>query len=237
MCGALCAVFIKGTFMDIRKTIAIAAASCAAFTSAFAETNEDYIKTFGMFVYQNGGLKELQLNPAEFNLFIEGIKAAYEGKPMPKNVAEYGQKMMEYLKSRADAYVAEQIKKSQAQNDAFWKTLDTDKEVVKTSTGLAYKITKKGDGATPKENSDVVINYTGKLIDGTVFDSTDKHGKSAEFNLANVIPGFREGLQKIAKGGKATLYIPAKLGYGEQSTPNIPPNSTLIFDVELVDVK
>ena len=63
------------------------------------------------------------------------------------------------------------------------------------------------------------------------------HGKSAEFNLANVIPGFREGLQKIAKGGKATLYIPAKLGYGEQSTPNIPPNSTLIFDVELVDVK
>ena len=234
------------TFMDIKKTIAIAAATAATLTSALADTkadaaasatNEDYIKTFGMFVFQNGGLKELQLNPAEFDIFIQGMKDAYAGKQLPKNIAEYGQKMMEYLKGRADAYVAEQSKKAQAESDAFWKTLEADKDVVKTASGLAYKITKAGDGKTAKENSYVKIYYTGKLVNGSVFDSTDKHGKPTEFNLANVIPGFREGLQKVAKGGKATLYIPAKLGYGEQALPNIPPNSTLIFDVEVLDVK
>lgn len=222
--------------MDIKKSMAIAVASAVAFTSAFAESNEDYIKTFGMIAFQNGGLKELQLTPAEFEIFVQGMKDAYQGKDLPKNVNEYGQKMMDYLKSRAEAFIAAEAKKAEAESAKFWKDLEKVEGIQKTPSGLAFKVVEKGSDKVASENSNVKINYTGKLTNGDVFDSTDKHGKPAEFNLANVIPGFREGLQKVGKGGKVILYIPANLGYGQQAIPGIPPNSTLIFDVEILDV-
>ncbi len=222
--------------MDIKKTIAVAAASTAAFASTFAETNEDYIKTFGMIVFNNGGLAELKLTPAEFDIFISGMKDAYAGKELPKNINEYGQKMMDYLKARAEATVAEKAKVAEAEAAKFWKDIEKQEGVQKTASGLAFKVIDKGSDKVASENSEVVINYTGKLVNGSVFDSTDKHGKPAQFNLSNVIPGFREGLQKVGKGGKVILYIPSKLGYGQQALPGIPPNSTLIFDVEIIDV-
>lgn len=87
-------------------------------------------------------------------------------------------------------------------------------------TGLAIEIIAKGDSKLPSENSNVVVKYTGKLVDGTVFDSTDKHGGApAEFNLGRVIPGFREGLQKIGKGGKARLYIRQSLDTAIRQSP------------------
>lgn len=224
--------------MDIKKTIAAAAISAAAVTSTFAETNEDYIKTFGMIVYKNGGLSELKLTPTEFDIFLQGMKDAYAGKDLPKNIDTFGQKMMEYLKNRAEATLAEKAKEVEAKSAKFWSELEKTEGVQKTASGLAFKVIDKGsDKEIASDNSDVTINYTGKLVDGTVFDSTDKHGQPATFNLANVIPGFREGLQKVGRGGKVILYIPAKLGYGAQSIPGIPPHSTLIFDVEILDVK
>ena len=225
--------------MDIKKTIATAAISAAAVTSSFAGATEDnYIKTFGMIVYKNSGLTELKLSPTEFDLLMQGMKDAYAGKDLPKGIEEFGQKMMDYLKNRAEATIAENAKKAEAEAAKFWKDLEKQDGIVKTPSGLAYKVIEKGsDKEVASENSDVKIKYTGKLTNGNVFDSTDKHGKPAEFNLANVIPGFREGLQKVGKGGKVVLYIPAKLGYGQQALPGIPPNSTLIFDVEILDVK
>ncbi len=220
----------------MKKTIAVAAASAAAFSTSFAETNEDYIKTFGMIVFNNGGLSELKLSPEEFEIFLSGMKDAHQGKKLPENIAEYGEKMMNYLKARAEATIAEKAKEAEAEAGKFWKELEKEAGIQKTSTGLAYKVIDKGSDKVASENSDVVINYTGKLINGSVFDSTDKHGKPAQFNLANVIPGFREGLQKVGKGGKVKLYIPSNLGYGQQALPGIPPNSTLIFDVEILDV-
>lgn len=227
----------KAIFMDIKKTMAVAAVSAAAFATSFAETNEDYIKTFGMIVFQNGGLSELKLSPAEFDLFLQGVKDAYAGKELPKNISEFGQKMMEYLKARAEATIAEKAKLAEAEAAKFWKELEKQEGVQKTPSGLAFKVIEKGSDKVANDNSDVSIKYTGKLVNGTVFDSTDKHGKPAEFNLANVIPGFREGLQKVGKGGKVILYIPSNLGYGQQALGSIPPNSTLIFEVEILDVK
>ena len=223
--------------MDIKKITAVAAISAAAFATSFAETNEDYIKTFGMIVFKNGGLSELKLTPAEFDLFLQGFKDAYAGKELPKNINEFGQKMMEYLKARAEATIAEKAKEAEAEAAKFWKELDKQDGIQKTKSGLAFKIVEKGSDKVANDNSDVKIKYTGKLINGTVFDSTDNHGQPAEFNLANVIPGFREGLQKVGKGGKIVLYIPAELGYGQQALGSIPPNSTLIFEVEILDVK
>ncbi len=106
-----------------------------------------------------------------------------------------------------------------------------------TESGLAYVIENEGSAPKPDENATVVVNYTGKHLNGEVFDSTDGRGP-ATFNLQGVVPGFREGLMQIGKGGKATLYIPGKLGYGVNGNPNggIGPNEMLVFEVELLDV-
>ena len=90
----------------------------------------------------------------------------------------------------------------------------------------------------PTEDSIVIVHYEGKLIDGTVFDSSYQRGQYIEFPLNQVIPGWTEGLQLMKEGGKATLYIPSHLAYGKQGVPGtIPPNSELIFEVELIKVK
>jgi len=93
-----------------------------------------------------------------------------------------------------------------------------------------------GLGAVPKPTDTVKVNYTGTLIDGNVFDSSERQGKPIEFALDKVIPGWTEGLQKIGKGGKIKLFVPPKLGYGDDGRPGIPPGSVLVFDVELLDI-
>jgi FKBP-type peptidyl-prolyl cis-trans isomerase len=80
------------------------------------------------------------------------------------------------------------------------------------------------------------VNYTGTLIDGTVFDSSERQGKPVEFALNKVIAGWTEGLQKISKGGKIKLYVPPQLAYGDEGRPGIPPGATLIFEIELLDI-
>ncbi len=221
----------------MKKIIMATIAATAAFAgSTLADTNQEYIKTFGMMMFERNGLADLKLTPEEFDIFVSGMKDSLNGKKMPENIQEMGPKMLQYLSARAEANISKEAEKTEAKSLEYWKELEKKEGINKTPSGLAYEIIEKGTGDTPKEDSDVTINYTGKLIDGTVFDSTEKAGKPATFNLANVIPGFREGLQKVAKGGKARLYIPAKLGYGKQPVPGIPVNSTLIFDVEVLDV-
>ena len=110
-------------------------------------------------------------------------------------------------------------------------------EAKTTNNGLTYLIETEGEAPTPAEDATVVVNYTGKHINGEVFDSTDGRGP-ATFNLQGVVPGFREGLMLLGKGGKATLVIPGSLAYGPNGAGNdIQPNETLIFDVELLDIQ
>ncbi len=107
-----------------------------------------------------------------------------------------------------------------------------------TNTGLTYLVEVEGEAPTPAEDATVVVNYTGKHINGEVFDSTDGRGP-ATFNLQGVVPGFREGLMLLGKGGKATLVIPGSLAYGANGSHDgsIKPNETLIFDVELLEIQ
>jgi len=114
------------------------------------------------------------------------------------------------------------------------------KEGVKTtSSGLQYKITKEGTGNSPKATDRVLVHYEGKLLDGTVFDSSIKRNEPIAFPLNGVIRGWTEGLQFLKEGGKAILYIPSKLAYGASGTPGGPigPNETLIFEVELIKIQ
>lgn len=106
----------------------------------------------------------------------------------------------------------------------------------KTESGLLYKVVKAGEGAKPALTDKVRVKYTGKLIDGKVFDSTEDGRGTQDFGVNQVIKGWQEGLQLMAKGGKYEFVIPAELAYGKQGPPQIGPNQTLVFDVELVDI-
>ncbi len=105
-----------------------------------------------------------------------------------------------------------------------------------TASGLQYEIIEEGLGNRPTPASKVRVHYDGKLTDGSIFDSSRQRGQPAEFGLNQVIAGWTEGLQLVSKGGKIRLYIPPELGYGPGGTGGIPPNSVLIFDVELLEI-
>jgi FKBP-type peptidyl-prolyl cis-trans isomerase FklB len=110
--------------------------------------------------------------------------------------------------------------------------------VLTTASGLEYKVIKSGTGESPKPDDKVKVHYHGTLIDGTVFDSSVQRGEPIVFPVGAVIPGWVEALQLMKVGDKWQLFIPAKLAYGEQSpTPAIPPNSVLIFEVELLGIE
>lgn len=105
-----------------------------------------------------------------------------------------------------------------------------------TASGLEYEILRKGTDQYPVATSKVKVHYEGRLVDGTIFDSSYKRGEPAIFPVGGVIPGFKEGLMLVGVGGKIRLTIPAALGYGAQKAGSIPPNSVLIFDVELIEI-
>ena len=109
--------------------------------------------------------------------------------------------------------------------------------VITTSSGLQYKILKEGDGESPKETDKVEVHYHGTLIDGTVFDSSVDRGESITFPVNGVIPGWVEALQLMKTGAKYKLFIPSELAYGNRGQGKIGPNSTLIFEVELISIK
>lgn len=108
--------------------------------------------------------------------------------------------------------------------------------VVETESGLQYILEDEGTGIAPAATDTVEVNYEGRLLDGTVFDSSYERGESIKFPLNGVIKGWGEGLTYVKEGGKIRLFIPSKLAYGERGTGPIPANSTLIFDVELIKV-
>lgn len=142
------------------------------------------------------------------------------------------QQMEEFQKKQAEAAAADNKKAG----EEYLNKVKTEKDVKATQSGLLYKATKTGEGATIAETDTVMLIYTGTLPDGTEFDSSK--GQPVQMMPNSVIPGFKEGLMLMNKGSKYTLYIPGELAYGENGAGGkIGPMQTLIFDVEVVDVK
>lgn len=131
-------------------------------------------------------------------------------------------------------YYAQQLK---TRNADFLKNYAKQKGVKSTASGLLYKVIKEGDGAMPTDTSEVEVNYEGKLVDGTVFDSSYKRGQTATFAVNQVIKGWSEAVKLMKVGAEYEVCLPYDIAYGERGTRGIPPYSTLIFKIELKSIK
>lgn len=183
-----------------------------------------------------GGHMSKDFKNLDMDTFFQGIKDSYAGKKGLMTEEEVSSTIQAYQKERMEEQQREKAKIAEAdktKSDAWLKQKASEKNVIKTDSGLLYKVIKKGTGATPKASDTVKVDYEGSLSDGTVFDSSYKRGEAITFPLNQVIPGWTEGLQLMPVGSKYELYIPAELAYGPGGTGPIPPNSALKFVVEL----
>lgn len=178
-------------------------------------------------------LKAMGVKDLDADSFKNAVMIAFNGGE-PEISIEEAQKII-------NDYLADLEKKaSEAALAENKKTLDEHaklEDVKVTPSGLHYRVIKEGDGATPSETDEVTVHYTGKLLNGTVFDSSVNRGEPTTFPLNRVIKGWTEGLQLMKEGAEYEFMIPSDLAYGPQGIPNvIPPHSVLIFEVELIKV-
>ncbi|WP_201577737.1 FKBP-type peptidyl-prolyl cis-trans isomerase [Psychrobacter okhotskensis] len=172
--------------------------------------------------------------------FEKGFRDGYEGNDSALTQEQMQEVLMTYQKEQEAKFVKDMESKAtdnKAAGEAFLAANAKKEGVKKTASGLQYKVITPGTGKSPKATDVVEVNYEGKLIDGTVFDSSYERGEAIEFPLNQVIAGWTEGLQLMKEGGKYEFYIPSDIAYGEAGNSGIEPNSTLIFTVELLKVK
>ena len=173
--------------------------------------------------------------------FIQGLQEAARGKA-PSLTDEEMTKILNQYKKRLEAKQLFEFQELGQKNDQAGKNFlseNTNKsDITTTKSGLQYQILQQGTGKSPKATSTVKVNYEGRLLDGTVFDSSIARNHPVDFKLDQVIAGWTEGVQTMKVGGKSRFFIPANLAYGEVGSGDaIGPNSTLIFDIELLEVK
>ena len=173
--------------------------------------------------------------------FADGVAAVYDGLAPKISFDEAKQIINEFfteLQKKQQEQAAAMAAVNEKAGQDFLLENGKRVEVKTTPSGLQYEVLKEGDGAQPTAGDRVTVHYTGKLIDGTVFDSSVDRGEPATFGVTQVIPGWVEALQLMKAGAKWRLFTPSALAYGPQGAGGvIGPNQTLIFDVELISVE
>jgi FKBP-type peptidyl-prolyl cis-trans isomerase len=202
-------------------------------------TEQQLLEMYGWYLGKKGGLSELGFTPAQTDVILHGIQLAASGADSPYDAKIIGPVLGQYMQQKQQDYVEKLKQANAAESAAYFAKLRENKNVVMLPDGLGYEIVKPGTGDFPKPTQIVKVNYTGRFLNGTVFDSTAQHPTPGPIEIAldQVIPGWTEGLQKINAGGQIRLYIPGNLAYGDQPPPGMAPNSTLVFDVELLSFK
>ena len=185
--------------------------------------------------FQASGIKEINVQD-----FADGVAAVFYGSEPKMSYDEAKNVIREYFTAMEQRQQEEAKKMGEANEKAGQEFLAENgkrAEVKTTPSGLQYEVLTEGDGPQPSAQDQVEVHYTGKLIDGTVFDSSVDRGVPATFGVTQVIPGWVEALQLMKAGSKWRLFIPSNLAYGPQGAGGvIGPNATLIFDVELLKV-
>jgi FKBP-type peptidyl-prolyl cis-trans isomerase FkpA len=173
------------------------------------------------------------LSEAELEIVKTGLTDGALQKEPKVDLQAYGPKIQELQQTRAAATAATEKKASQA----FLAKAAAEAGATKTASGLVMVTIKAGTGPTPKPSDTVKVHYHGTLTDGTVFDSSVQRGQAATFQLSGIIPCWKEGLQLMKVGGKSRLVCPPELAYGDRGAPpRIKPGSTLVFEVELLEI-
>jgi len=224
----------------MKRFIVIVSASLLAFP-LFGQDKSPQLKdqkdkvsySIGMQIGFNLGRQKVDINP---DILAAGIKDSLAGKPQltpdqVKDIMAQFEKDMEQKQKQLG-------EKNKTDGAKFLEENKKKPGVKTTASGLQYKVEKEGTGPQPKGTEMVTVNYRGTLIDGTEFDSSYKRGQPATFPVNGVIKGWTEALQLMKQGAKYQLVIPSNLAYAERAMgPDIGPNSTLIFEVELMEVK
>ena len=221
----------------IMALFAIIAGACSnnAVKNLKLENEDDSLAyAFGVDIYNNlKSRSEIELDPM---YLAKGMKDASEGNSIFIDAAASGYIMM-VMQERQEEELEDQYKDYIAENEAFLEKTAEDEGVVTTESGLQYKVIEMGEGPKPGFRDTVLVHYVGKLVNDTVFDSSIERGEPAQFKVSALIKGWSEGLQLMPEGSKFEFYIPYELGYGTRGAgQDIKPFSTLIFEVELLDV-
>lgn len=203
-----------------------------AFAADSPKTEEQKtLYAIGLIVAQQ--LSPFNLTSVELEFVKQGITDAATGKKPLVEIDAYSKKVQELANARRNA----QGEKLAAEAKVFVEKAAKEKGAIKTASGLIYLAQKEGSGSIPAASDKVKVHYSGALVNGVVFDSSYKRGQPAEFALNGVIKCWTEGMQMMKPGGKARLICPPGIAYGERGPGLIPPNATLVFDVELLEVK
>jgi len=226
---------VKSNLMR-RAVVAVAAALIAATAARAAgpELKTDDDKTMyalGLALSQNLG--PFKLSEKELELVKAGLTDGVLGKEKKVDLQTFGPKINALAQGRLAASASAEKKAA----EPYLAKAAGAKGATKTPSGMVYTEVKPGSGDSPKTTDTVQVHYSGKLTDGTVFDSSVQRGEPATFPLNGVIKCWTEGLQKMKVGGKATLVCPSDIAYGDQGRPpQIKPGATLVFDVELLEI-
>lgn len=218
------------------KKLLLATLITAACPAVFAEANLDdetdkLSYSLGMLLGERFTKRFGDIN---YEVLMEGLSLAHEGKETQLTPQEAQTMLQDFEKKAAEMAKEEAGKKGMA----YLEENKAREGVKVTDSGLQYEVITEGDGAKPAASDTVSVHYVGTLLDGTEFDSSVARGQPAEFPLGNVIPGWTEGLQLMNTGSKYRFVIPSDLAYGERGAgQNIGPGETLIFEVELLEIK
>jgi len=181
--------------------------------------------------------RDIQVKP---ELLLKGVQDAVAGNK-PLMTQREMRSTLATLNKEIAAAQEQEMKARAEQNLAAGKAFLAEKAkeegVTTLPSGLEFKVIKEGSGRTPESSDTVTVHYRGTLIDGTEFDSSYRRSKPATFRVEGVIPGWTEALQLMKEGARWQLFIPPELAYGDKRTQKIEPNSTLIFELELISIK
>jgi FKBP-type peptidyl-prolyl cis-trans isomerase len=221
----------------VKKTTIGFCLMLAVLTACNAKNDADTSNSLGADAsYAFGMSLGAELKPLgfkfDYNAFIEGFKASFDGNP---NITE--EEALAIIQQTFTDSMQRAGNENLETGILFLEENSLKNGIITTESGLQYEVINETEGAKPDAGDTVRVNYEGTLIDGTVFDSSFERGEPVEFPLGQVIPGWTEGIQLMSPGSRYKFYIPSELGYGDQPVGGIiPANSVLIFDVELLDI-